>query len=253
MNIGKKLRLYRKRSGISQFKLELLIGSSAGSISRIEHGINNPTKETLAKLSQALDLSFLEAAELFNIATDGLPKIVNIFTQLNYTRNFDEILQKVVDDIVFELGLSGAFIVLIKGDKIVSQTLTNTKYTKLIYNAIYPKLFNKLNILIEKDSENMMVRTILDNKSYITDNINQIVVPAVTPLVATIIGKVSKMKTAITFPLTGEFGTLGAICFGSHIETDFTLEYPILFEFSKYISSLFTTTKIARSITIINK
>lgn len=60
IRIGKRLRYFRERAGISQLELETEINSSSGVISRIEKGKTNPTKETLNRIIKALDLSPIE-------------------------------------------------------------------------------------------------------------------------------------------------------------------------------------------------
>jgi len=68
IKIGNKLREYRIRANVSQLQLELSIGASTGSISRIENGFVNPSKETLLKIAEVLNLNFLEKAELLGIS-----------------------------------------------------------------------------------------------------------------------------------------------------------------------------------------
>lgn len=58
--IGDKIRFFRKRSGVSQFDLETAIEASPGSLSRIENGSTNPTKETLHKIIKHLHLNLRE-------------------------------------------------------------------------------------------------------------------------------------------------------------------------------------------------
>lgn len=62
--IGKKLRFFRNRAGLSQLDLETEIGLASGVISRIEKGKTNPTKETLTKIIQTLKLSDSESSYL---------------------------------------------------------------------------------------------------------------------------------------------------------------------------------------------
>ncbi len=66
-SIGQKIRKFRKRSKLSQLDLEIEINASPGSISRIESGDTNPTKETIHKISEVLKLSPEELAVLFGI------------------------------------------------------------------------------------------------------------------------------------------------------------------------------------------
>lgn len=54
--IGRKLYVFREDRKFSQSKLELEAGLSFGTISRIENGTVNPTKETLKKLAEVLNL-----------------------------------------------------------------------------------------------------------------------------------------------------------------------------------------------------
>jgi len=79
IKIGNKLREYRIRANVSQLQLELSIGASTGSISRIENGLVNPYKETLLKIAEVLNLNFLEKAELLGIqiTTEDLVLIVS--------------------------------------------------------------------------------------------------------------------------------------------------------------------------------
>lgn len=64
---GQKIRQFRKREGITQLELELRIDASFGSISRMESGQTNPSKETLHLISEALELDPYETAYLFGI------------------------------------------------------------------------------------------------------------------------------------------------------------------------------------------
>jgi transcriptional regulator with XRE-family HTH domain len=57
MTLGQKLRNFRKRSGLSQLELEAEVGASSGTISRIENGEVNPTKETILRIASTLKLT----------------------------------------------------------------------------------------------------------------------------------------------------------------------------------------------------
>lgn len=58
--IGNRIQYFRNRASMSQFDLETEIDASPGSLSRIEHGLTNPSKETIQKIAKALGLVHLE-------------------------------------------------------------------------------------------------------------------------------------------------------------------------------------------------
>ncbi len=64
---GSRIRAIRKHKGLSQLQLEVLIGASFGSISRIENGLTNPTKETIFAIINSLQLTLEEAMFLFHL------------------------------------------------------------------------------------------------------------------------------------------------------------------------------------------
>lgn len=68
---GQRIKQFRKRAKVTQLELELRINASFGSISRIENGITNPTKETLLEIAKALNLNPLETAMLFGILIEN--------------------------------------------------------------------------------------------------------------------------------------------------------------------------------------
>ena len=55
--IGKNIRRYRKKLGLSQDKLSKIAGVAYNTIVKIESGENsNPTIETLTKIAEALNI-----------------------------------------------------------------------------------------------------------------------------------------------------------------------------------------------------
>jgi transcriptional regulator with XRE-family HTH domain len=54
--LGRKIYVLREDRALSQTKLEVEAGLSFGTLSRIENGNINPTKETIIKIAQVLDL-----------------------------------------------------------------------------------------------------------------------------------------------------------------------------------------------------
>jgi transcriptional regulator with XRE-family HTH domain len=73
LSTNQLVKQFRKRSGITQMELELRIGAAFGTISRVENGVTNPTKETLLSIAFALELSTIETALLFGIKLNDTP------------------------------------------------------------------------------------------------------------------------------------------------------------------------------------
>ena len=59
-NIGRRLRYFREQRRVSQMDVELAIDAAFGSISRMESGKVNPTKETVEKIAKFLKLTDAE-------------------------------------------------------------------------------------------------------------------------------------------------------------------------------------------------
>ncbi len=55
--IGRRLKNFRKSKNITQQEIELRCGLSSGGLSRIENGLVNPTKETILKIANILNLN----------------------------------------------------------------------------------------------------------------------------------------------------------------------------------------------------
>src|SRR5690554_1416793 len=99
MTVGEKIKKYRLQKGLSQFELEDKIDASTGSLSRIENGQVNPTKETLVKIIEALDLKSYDAGSLFNLDFDELPRMVDIARKLSSSLDLDQVLQNSVNEV----------------------------------------------------------------------------------------------------------------------------------------------------------
>jgi len=105
--LGQKIRTFRERAGMSQFKLELELGMSPGSLSRIENNQVNPTKETIVSFASFLKLNAVETAKLFNI---DLASEVNsirkseVYAEKNLRALFSELLtERVIEVLISDL------------------------------------------------------------------------------------------------------------------------------------------------------
>lgn len=83
LTLGRKLYAFREERKISQTKVEVETGLSFGTISRIENGVINPTKETLHRISTCLSLDTFEFTYLlgFNAMQPSQQDVVAIVDQ----------------------------------------------------------------------------------------------------------------------------------------------------------------------------
>lgn len=231
--VGEKIRNFRKRAGISQLELEMRIGTSPGSISRIESGEVNPTKETLLKIIDALDLVSIEATSLFDIETN-ISSLLKIPSELLNSKDLNEILRKSVNIIVAELNLLSAFITVRKGNKLYSLSTTDRWFNKIVFKII-PVPFHELNVDLITDKDNLCVKSFLEQKIFISNSLEEFTVPAVSPNLVGLMNKVTGFKSGIVFPIMYKGESLGTFFTGKNFYDDFRSEIPILKEFTNYI------------------
>jgi transcriptional regulator with XRE-family HTH domain len=65
--LGRRIKYFRERERVNQLDLELEIKASTGTLSRIENGKINPTKETVLKISRVLGLNNMEVDYLIGM------------------------------------------------------------------------------------------------------------------------------------------------------------------------------------------
>ncbi|MFS8131461.1 MAG: helix-turn-helix domain-containing protein [Candidatus Dojkabacteria bacterium] len=238
LKLGQKIRNFRIRSGKSQMELELEIGASAGSLSRIENGEVNPTKETLLRIVDGLKLVSFEAGTLFGIdMSDSLSNLFNTSKEILEINDIVQVVQKAVDSITYELNLLGSFVVLKKGDFIQLQTFAKSWYSDMAMKVINTPLL-EVKAPITLDSKNLMVKAILDQKVYYSENLEDFVVPAVNRTTSKILEKVTGVRSSIVIPLIFNNESIGAMHFSKSYLDDFKNELPFLKSFTEYLANI---------------
>jgi transcriptional regulator with XRE-family HTH domain len=232
--VGEKIKKFRKRAGVSQFELELRINASPGSISRIESGQINPTKETLLKVVEALGLVSLEVASIFNIEPIKIENILKISKELYDSNNLDEILQKAVNDIVFELKLFSAFICIVKGEDLYAQTFTKSWYFDMAEKML-GKPYNQHFIPLDLVTDNLCVKSFKTKEIYFSDTLSDFVVPGASLTFSNALQRIVGWKCGISVPIVHNGKSIGVVCFGKAYIDDFKYEIPILKAFCEYI------------------
>lgn len=237
-DIGSKIREFRKRAGMSQLELELSIGAAQGSMSRIESGKVNPTKETLVRIIDILQLTERDAASLFDIPiNDKLASIISTAQKITSTFELEQILQTAVNDIVYELNLLGALIGLVdpETDLMHAHTYTQNWYTALVDRLMGKKISN-LTIPLTEDM-NLLIRCYLTNTPQYSEQLADFAVPALSKITADMIQRVINQKSSIALPLSQGENKLGVIYFSKNIVDDFEQDLDILKSFTSYLAT----------------
>jgi putative transcriptional regulator len=229
--IGKKIKEFRKRAGLSQLELEHKVGLASGTISRIENNGVNPTKETILKIIEVLNLRTYEAASLFNLEVQDFPRIVTIARKLSTSLNIDKVLQSAVNDITYELNLLSAVIFLIKENKVYSVALNQSPLASLFLKYI-PMKFTTLSVSLETDKDNYIVKTILNRKNYYSQFVSDFAMPALSKRLSDGAQKLTGTKSGISLPVMYEDNCIGAVVFFKSYIDDFSNELKILEAFT---------------------
>jgi transcriptional regulator with XRE-family HTH domain len=232
--VGDKIRKFRKRSGISQFELELRIEASPGSISRIENGLVNPTKETLGKIIQVLNLKMHDSATLYELGTEELPKLVKLANKLSSKMNLDELLQDAVNQTVYDLSLFGCILFLCDDEYVYAKTQTETWYVKFV-NQVLPQNLNTMKLSL-KDKENYVVKSINERLPKFSNKLRDFSKNVFPDKISDIIQRFNGTKYIVSFPMIVTDKVIGAIVFSKDNEDNFDTEYSILQAFTEHIA-----------------
>lgn len=234
--LGEKIEYYRKRAKMSQLDLEISIDAAQGSISRIEGGQTNPTKETLIKISNILNLNSKEIGELFNIEVqDSFKPVLQANYEVFKSLSLDEVLQNCADLIVTELNLFACFIVLVEGETIVAQTSTNN-WARELTHKILGRGIKGLSLPLDENSPNLMVQTVLQKKPMYSEHSRDFTYPAINMNLAVLLEKIPGAKSCISLPIIYNGEVIGAIMVGKNIIEDYSKEMNLLEEFAKHIA-----------------
>lgn len=185
MTVGQKIKIFRKREGLSQLALEIEIGAASGHLSRIETGQINPTKEVIVDIAYALKLKTSEIASLFGIEIIDNNSIFEETTNILSTHDLAEVLDRTVNDLIFRLGYLASCVWLAEGDTVRFSAITKSNIAMKGLQYL-DKPADQVCLSLSKDSDNLTVRAIRENQVYLTDHTREYAVPAVSRKVADI-------------------------------------------------------------------
>lgn len=152
-DLGLKIRLFRERSGMHQLDLELAMDAAPSSISRIETGKVNPTKETLRLIGEKLNLNHKELDYLIGKTSEPATDI-EILAAREEVKNYFEknVFAYLIDERWRLWGLSETFRKVLGLSKEYIDNIMGVTTVELLTN---PK-FNLLHLFDEEKYESML-------------------------------------------------------------------------------------------------
>lgn len=222
---------------MSQLDLEIAIGAGQGSISRIENGQVNPTKETLNKISKILNLKPYEIHELFEISREYYPKLIRIANRINQELEMNKMVDVATNTLMKDLHLSGVGIFLVKGDYLHLVALDDAPPGRKWLLKLFGMSRIDLKISLSIPTKNIVVQSVLEQKTVSSNEAFDFTIDVLSKRVTDLIEKETHFKSGIVFPMLVEGESIGAVMFMKSVKENFDLEYDFLQAFTEYLST----------------
>ena len=235
-SLGSKIKRFRTQRNLSQLQLENEIDASPGSISRIESNKTNPTKETLIDIAYALKIDTSEIASLFGIEFPQLNDLIDLTNEVSLNLNVNEVVDKVVNNLVLKMGYIASAVFLIKGDKLYTRGITYSNISSKFMRYIPNGNVSFMRFKIDNHPENLIVKAIKENKPQLTNISRDYIVPLLPVPIANWIQKITGDKSSLLMPLTPNGRPIGAIVYTKKFTDDFSRDMKNLEIFTKQIA-----------------
>jgi signal transduction histidine kinase len=176
--------------------------------------------------------------------------VTSVSASMVSNTDLDETLQFSVNLVVEKLGYYGAVIYIPNQSltKLYSKTVSQTWYVKAALNVI-PVPFDKLNVDIDNDSKNYIVRTFKTGEVNEDDDLKNYVVPAVTSRVSDTIQFITGTKKIVSLPIQYKDELKGVIMFTKNSAESFNNDITILKTFTEQLSIAIQNANLFKEIT----
>lgn len=241
--LGQKIRNFRIKAGLSQFELENQIGASPGSLSRIENGQVNPTKETLQKVIEVLDLRISEAATLFNLNLQQFPKIIRLAKNISSSLNVEKLLDVAVNEIMLELRLSGVAIFLIKDNYLYAVAIDDAPPGRQSLLKLLGLTRFSLKISLNEPTDNICVKCVKESKAYFSNDAYDFTKDVLNKQLTNYIARMSNFNSGIVLPMNMNEKVIGAVMYMKSEKENFENERGILEAFTEYLAVAISNAK----------
>ncbi len=185
-NTGELIKKLRKARKISQFDLELAIDAGFGSLSKIERGLVQPSKQTLARIIRTLQLPPHEVIALYGIDLSCYRDVISSINKIYAQTSLEDCLQMIADEINGNLKLVGTAIFLIEANTVRFRATSKEWYTEKMFEILGEKLES---ISFDMDSSNPspQVKAVLSKQLVLTNSLYDAVAPNLDKTLADII------------------------------------------------------------------
>lgn len=258
ITLGEKIRKYRLKSGISQFDLETMIETSSGSISRIENNIVSPTKETIKKISNALNLNTSEIADLFNLEFQinksnlemYFNSVMETSLEISSSSSLDSLLNIIFDKLLLQLGYVFAGLFLIEGDylrikKYSLPKMVNNLLDKLLNTKLLSTYFD---LNDTETCKSLLVMTVLNNKIYESEHVYEFSISKyIDAKKSKLLEKLTGIKLVVGIPLWIDGNPIGCLAMTSRNPKASETDQEVLMSFARIISISISKTDYFKS------
>lgn len=171
--IGRRLKFFRQRAKLSQMELELKTNNAFGTISRIESGRVNPTKETINLITKSLHLNKKEIEYISGSLTSPANEyeIINAINSIKDHFNKPGVIAYLLDDrwrfiygskyfasilgvgnkIVDSLYLKSLMEIVLNKELGISNFLRNNSFKNILSNQL-KRFYNEVGFMVDDPS-----------------------------------------------------------------------------------------------------
>jgi DNA-binding XRE family transcriptional regulator len=236
--IGQKLKLYRTQTQMSQMDLEVAIDASFGSISRIETGRVNPTKETIISIAKVLRMQTREIADLFGIDTSNEHHLLKLVSELHKFNSRVSLCEFIVNKLTLHLGYLASLLLIKTGNTLTCRALTNNNISKNTFNILHKFLgveLQDISVSLERQSDGLLNKVVQSGAHEECRYTADFATPTIPKVFADMIQKVTGDKRYGIFPITSRNTTHGLLIFAKKIDQSYEAESESLYAITEQI------------------
>lgn len=172
--------------------------------------------------------------DLPGLAPEKILRLLSVVGDLNTELNLDTILQEAADR-VRDLGYNAAAVFLLDGDELRSLKVSSAPLINLAMQLM-PKELNTLSVSLKSDTENLIVKSILENKMIKGEDEADFIYPAVPKSIAKQMQRILGIKELLAFPLLNKTIPIGAMMISSVEFGQIDRDLPLLESFAATVS-----------------